>query len=67
MQVGMYVRHMLYRNRGEHVYRYGIIVEFMCTDVPKVANVFWQPTPSYTLQTNPYFQVIKVYLLEPIS
>ena len=27
MQIGSYIRHYIYRNRGEKIYRYGIVIE----------------------------------------
>jgi len=67
VKVGSYIRHYLYKNRGERIYRYGIIVEILCYSPPKFANVLWQPTPHYILYKDLYIESIKINLLEVIS
>jgi hypothetical protein len=64
MQIGSYIKHYIYRNRGKKIYRYGIIIEIIKRPLPQLANVFWCPLKDYR---NPYCEIIKINLLELIS
>ena len=61
MQLGSYIRHVIYKNRGENIYRYGIVIEVIKQPPPELANVFWHPIKKYR---NPYYETIKINLLE---
>jgi len=67
VKIGSYIRHYLYKNRGERIYRYGIIIKIVHYSPPKFANVIWQPTPYYSLYKSPYLETIKINLLEVVS
>ena len=64
MQIGSYIRHFIYRNRGERIYRYGIVIEIVEYPPPILVDVFWHGARSYQ---NPYYEKIKINLLELVS
>tara|TARA_R110000824_G_scaffold52976_1_gene146962 strand:+ start:6202 stop:6405 length:204 start_codon:yes stop_codon:yes gene_type:complete len=64
MKIGSYIRHFIYRNRGEKIYRYGIIIEVVEYPPPTLANVFWNPLKQHQPQ---YCEIIKINLIELIS
>ena len=67
MKVGTYIRHYLYKNRGERIYRYGIVIKIVYYSPSKFANVLWHASPHYTLHKSPYLETIKINLLEVVS
>ena len=67
MKVGSYIRHFLYKNRGERIYRYGIIIEIVYHPPSKFANVLWHSSPRYTFYKNSHIETIKINLLEVVS
>ena len=64
MQIGSYIRHFVYRNRGERIYRYGIVIEVIQFPAPIMVDVFWHPLKIYQ---KPYCEKIKINLLELVS
>ena len=64
MKIGSYIRHFIYRDRGEKIYRYGIIIEVHNYPPPTLANVFWHPS---FLVKRSYCEKIKIHLIELIS
>jgi len=68
MKIGSYIRHFLYKDRGEHIYRYGVIIEIINTPRPPFANIFWHTVPSefYFINQSRY-EKIKMQLLELVS
>ena len=68
MQIGSYIRHFLYRYKGEKIYRYGIVINVINYPPPTLAAVFWQPTRDYIWKSaSPYCEKIKIHRLELIS
>jgi len=68
MEIGSYIRHFLYRDRGEHVYRYGIIIDKIELPHPPLANIFWHVVPnSFYIKNNSRYEIIKIHLLELVS
>jgi hypothetical protein len=64
MQIGSYIRHFVYRNKGERIYRYGIIIEIIEYPPPILVDVLWHAAKNYQ---NPYYEKIKINLLELVS
>jgi hypothetical protein len=64
MQIGSYIRHFVYRNRGERIYRYGIVIEVIEYPLPTLVDVFWHPM---IYHHNSYCEKIKIDLLELVS
>lgn len=68
MKIGSYVRHHLYRDRGEIIYRYGIVLNIIYRPIPPLASVFWNITPSELyINNNSRYEIIKMQVLELIS
>ncbi len=68
MKVGSYVKHFLYRNRGEKIYRYGIVLEIINIPRPPLANIFWHTVPNnFYINKDFKYEKIKIQLLELIS
>lgn len=64
MKLGSYIRSFIYRNRGEKIYRYGIIIEIFAYPPPMLVDVYWQPIKYYQ---KPYYEKIKINMLELVS
>jgi len=64
MQIGSYIRHFVYRNRGERIYRYGLVIEVIEYPPPMIVDVFWHPMKDYQKS---YYEKIKIDLLELVS
>ena len=64
MRIGSYIRYFLYRDKGEKIYRYGIVINIYKKPLPILANIFLHPTQHFTC---PSTKIIKMHLLELIS
>jgi len=67
VKIGSYIRHFLYKNRGERIYRYGIVIEVIRHPPPKNAKIFWHPTIHYPFYKKSYLELIKIKYLEMVS
>jgi len=68
MKTGSYIRHFLYRNRGECIYRYGVVLETINIPHPPLANIFWHTIPGeFYIKNNSRYEIIKIHLLELVS
>ena len=64
MKLGSYIRHVVYRKKGERIYRYGIVVDIIDYPPPTLVDVYWQPIKYYQ---KPYYEKIKINMLELVS
>jgi hypothetical protein len=64
MRLGSYIRHVIYRKKGENIYRYGVVVEIIKYPPPTLVDVYWQPIKYYQ---SPYYEKIKINMLELVS
>jgi len=64
MEIGSYIRHFVYKNRGEKIYRYGVVIQIIEYPPPMMVDVFWHPLKYYQ---KPYCEKIKISLLELVS
>lgn len=64
MKVGTFIKQHIYNDRGDHVYRYGLVIEIVTR---KEIRVVWLPNQFFSRKKALYEDIIKMELIEIIS
>lgn len=64
MKIGTFIKQHVYNDRGQHIYRYGLVVQVITR---KKIKVVWFPNHFFPRKTALYEDIIKMELIEIIS
>jgi len=64
MRIGTFIKQHAYNDRGNNIYRYGIVIELITR---KEIKVVWLPNSFFPRQQALYKSIIKMELIEIIS